>query len=185
MKSFKIIYEVIKLLFKENLFIIKQALKAKNIDEAIKSYKIVKKEYPHLDFAIGIPMHKWGIACYNQDANKIIINVIGDFWQNKQEYLLKKPIDLFSSDSQNHIFYHEVGHYLHLKKIKYEKVGELQSTIYKDKDFIRKNVSYHATFNQLEFVAEVFAGMKSGKVYCKDIMDRYRFLNGPEKHENN
>ena len=44
---------------------------------------------------------------------------------------------------------------------------------------IEATVSRYAATNGLEFVAETYAGMASGKVYPDDIMKLYREFRGP------
>lgn len=47
------------------------------------------------------------------------------------------------------------------------------------RDNIKAEVGTYAGTNALEFVAELFAGLFSGKTYSAPIMTQYKLLDGP------
>ena len=88
---------------------------------------------------------------------------------------------------------HEQGHFLHgnncsdyklMKKVKEfddEPVSAITQEFVNNNDIQNsaRKVSRYATTSPAEFVAEVFAGLKDGKVYDNDVMALYKKYGGP------
>jgi len=88
---------------------------------------------------------------------------------------------------------HEIGHLLHDTVIRKEIPGQNLKSVRADWDDMfedslvgpesrRKTaakVSGYATTEPIEFVAETFAGVRSGKIYSEDVLSLYRYLDGP------
>jgi hypothetical protein len=86
-----------------------------------------------------------------------------------------------STNHRFHVLMHELGHMAHS-----DKVGQRFDTMrnaYLPQDLkekIKKDVGRYAGTNGLEFVAEVFAALVTGKKYDEDIMRFYtNVLDGP------
>jgi hypothetical protein len=87
----------------------------------------------------------------------------------------------FSSKDEDHVITHEIGHALHDKAIgteAYAKVGRKAMPEARTK-YIADQVSQYASSSEVEFVAEVYAGVKAGHSYDDKIMKFYAKLGGP------
>ncbi len=88
--------------------------------------------------------------------------------------------------SYDDIFIHEMGH-MHHQSIypKYEEAGAQMTQLRKDftydteKRQIPYRVSSYAASSPLEFVAEVYTGLRKGQHFDNEVMSLYRKYNGP------
>ena len=105
-------------------------------------------------------------------------------WVNPRRGTTLKPSQArpgyFSTNHPFHVFFHELGHCAH-----HDRAGSMfdaykNTDFYGDKDAIAQEVSRYAVFNGVEFAAEVFAGLLTGKHYSDVVMRRYKAVNGPE-----
>jgi len=98
-------------------------------------------------------------------------------------------VDYNSAKLKDGAVFHEVAHYLHVKsgfdtregKKIYSRIFGMMNSASMDK--ILREVSYYSIAGSddgTEFVAEVFAGIMSGKKYSPAVMKIYRAFNGPE-----
>ncbi|MDR1232820.1 MAG: hypothetical protein LBJ75_00950 [Puniceicoccales bacterium] len=96
----------------------------------------------------------------------------------------------FADSSPAGVIYHELGHFYHnINGIDFCKGYDIFHGACWNKDNkptklhrkVTNTVSFYATSDSCgcEFVAEVFAGLATGKSFDGDIMDLYRDLNGP------
>ena len=95
--------------------------------------------------------------------------------------------NLAKVENPEHIVYHEIGHFLHEKTaLKPEMAKEIWNKLGYDTDLLKEVGSYAMMGDRFEinigkeFVAEVFAGMLSGKKYSKKVMSLYEALGGPK-----
>lgn len=95
---------------------------------------------------------------------------------NSHNYFPFKGVS--STRNKDHTVMHELGHYLHYQKVPATLMSG-KSWKAADKNIVRREVSLNATKDGREFVAEVFAGLMSGKTYSSYIMDIYTKLKGP------
>ncbi len=94
--------------------------------------------------------------------------------------LLAGTTPFHSTSHRYQIFLHEIGHMLHS-----DAVGDRYDNL-KNMDYYRramdvtKDVSKYANTNALEFVADVVAGILSGKTYSDVVMQQYAMVDGPK-----
>jgi ADP-Ribosyltransferase in polyvalent proteins len=89
----------------------------------------------------------------------------------------------FSSPHPNHVIWHELGHVKHHNNGNYSaSESYLTNTNGTDAVFARvaKKVSRYAETNAKEFVAEVFAARRAGKIFDADVLRLYKHFGGPE-----
>jgi hypothetical protein len=97
----------------------------------------------------------------------------------------------WSTPDPEHVFRHEMGHYLHDQKAPapskraaetFVYKGVKQTTTWKDPRHksIALRVSEYGSINPKEFVAETYAGLRYGMEYDEEIMDLYRLFGGPD-----
>jgi hypothetical protein len=87
-----------------------------------------------------------------------------------------------SSASEDHVIIHEIAHGLHFKKLgdyRFRQIRRLPVPP-EIKQAVSREVSIYGSTDNMEIVAEVYAGMKAGKKYSSQIMDYYRSIEGPE-----
>lgn len=124
-------------------------------------------------------------AAYSSSHKKIYINEKHPTWKDLEsaraeaEQLYKTGF--FSSADPHATIHHEVAHALHHRRIGMDEFAMLYGRTFNEasRTHISGTVSKYATTNPLEFVAEVYAGVKTGKTYPPDIMDFYAKLKGP------
>ena len=117
---------------------------------------------------------------YYPPEDILFINKEARIFFGKNEEKVEKFIksmykrNCYSSNHKNHIIYHELGHYNHYisSKTRYKNAVD-KPCCNELKELIIKEVSITASINYREFVAEVFAGLLSGKRYNDDIMRDY------------
>lgn len=93
---------------------------------------------------------------------------------------------LFSSGHPDSTVHHEIGHAKHYREIKdrmYSKRGRQWHDFRKPFPKllgrrVGREVSGYAATNKVEFVAEVYAGVKGGQKYSPRIMQYYKRLGG-------
>lgn len=103
------------------------------------------------------------LICVNPDFDIDVVN----------DYIKRINPRLTSSNHKYHIYNHEYGHrqsFLHNSDIYYSFANTRLSPV---EDVLARNFVSESCYNVHEFVAEVFAGLASGKKYNKDIMDMY------------
>jgi hypothetical protein len=118
-------------------------------------------------------------AQYYPGNDTIVINARSKYWDPGEVEAAHKR-GWLSSDDPNHIINHELGHRAHRQAIGPERWDQqnTKSTEGPGKTRIEKEVSQYAAVNRAEFVAEVYAGMKSGKTYDPKIMEQFRVFGG-------
>jgi SPP1 gp7 family putative phage head morphogenesis protein len=126
-------------------------------------------------------------AAYYAESDTLAINPRGGLWANggkNAAEITRKHHDQgwWSSPDRLHVITHEMGHMLHRKAIGdrfiHMRVNPISEAT---KAEIGSEVSRYGLTKQVEFVAEVFAGMRAGKVYSETVMKWYRAWGGPEK----
>ena len=133
------------------------------------------------------------IGGYYQTLDLIEIETTHAYWDDPQKVQTKEFLKgYFSSDAFDHIITHELGHAFHYRNFfpDWETKSVTDRTaIYQQinaaipadmEQLIKSKVSEYALKNNKEVVAEMYAGMKSGKVYDKELMDLYRKYKGSE-----
>jgi hypothetical protein len=98
-----------------------------------------------------------------------------------------------SSGTASHVFHHEIGHARHYRNIggaqwtnlrkrrSGKQAGKYRTGLTKKlRKAIGKEVSSYTTTNRYEIVAEMYAGMRSGKSYSPRLMKYYNALGGPK-----
>lgn len=122
--------------------------------------------------------------CKGDIVNRFINAFKGDFTERVEAYeILCKTFGLQSYASPFNVVFHELGHLMHEKQSKdiYKRCLSNSSFLGDSKEiFIARKVSEYAATNSLEFVAEVYANLLSGKTYTKEIMDMYVKYGGPK-----
>lgn len=84
-----------------------------------------------------------------------------------------------SSGHRFHIVRHEMGHFLHNKKIENDLYADIKDRrVTKAHIEIMSRVSLYATSDYLEFVAELHAGLMDKKTYDSEIINLYIELGG-------
>jgi len=113
------------------------------------------------------------VAAFLPKTNTIYFNPLSDYYLTKYfEDDLTRFVDKdWSTTDSHHPIYHEYGHYLHFNQGKWNNkimLTEIQKSIIWDE------VSFYATETSREFVAEVTAGILTGKNYSKSIMSLFK-----------
>ena len=121
---------------------------------------------------------------YDPDTRSVYINLdtLMEFGNDAKVKATK------SSPELNHTITHEIGHAMHDKLMRERNKMDLYEyrensrfvgagSSYRTK--IAERVSEYATMEPIEFVAEVFAGIRYGKKYDKEVMDLYDHYEGP------
>jgi hypothetical protein len=125
-------------------------------------------------------------ASYSSAHKKIYINEKHPSWSDLNAARIEserlRAIGWFSSGDPHATIHHEVGHALHHRDVGMDEFRRLSKGFFNatTKDHIGKVVSEYASTDPLEFVAEVYAGIKTGRVYPDDIMEFYAKLKGPK-----
>ena len=117
------------------------------------------------------------VVLFNKDLNVSKENSLPDFIKNM-------GIKPNATDTAEGVVFHEIGHRLQGKCPNAVKIWKEMTNSGFDAS-LAKEVGYYAMtgdkFNAgREFVAEVFAGLMSGKHYSKRVMKIYNALNGPQ-----
>ncbi|MCR4880816.1 MAG: hypothetical protein K6A44_02550 [bacterium] len=117
------------------------------------------------------------IALFNKDLKVSKENLLPDFIKNM-------GIKPNATDTAEGVVFHEIGHYLHAKSPNAHEVWKTMTAGEFDFSLAREVGCYAINGDEFnagrEFVAEVFAGLMSGKQYSKRVMKIYNALNGPQ-----
>ena len=105
---------------------------------------------------------------------KVYINPKSEYWQDAENET-KESYDIgwWSTPNKYHPIWHESGHFVHWKQLSQGVYNKLTSFAIQKHKGIAMNVSEYASMGPQEFIAEVFAGLMSGKEYSKEIIDLY------------
>jgi hypothetical protein len=124
---------------------------------------LISDKIPNNQTAIGSP------------SNQIIyINPKSKYWDNpieNQKAAFEKGI--LSSPNPLHVINHEQSHLIHKNAAQYWQYKDYQQQI-------ASKVSQYAKTNPSEFLAETYAGLKSGIKYDTDVMNLYKIQGGTE-----
>lgn len=126
-----------------------------------------------------------GAFIWNSKASGIALNQDHPYWKDQAAWMAasnKSDLPYFSTSDPNHLIVHEVAHAEHFKKLGYQDMALMRGTPLSSKQIAlaREQVSRYAGEDRLEFVAEVYAGTKHGRLYSEDIMQIYRASQGPD-----
>jgi len=114
---------------------------------------------------------------YVAESNVVAVNPDAALWTDLDIAVRAGESGFTSSSDPFHFAHHEVGHFKHRNNI-----GETAYiAIPRDQtmpEAMAKQVSIYSRTNPVEFVAEVYAGMKAGKIYPADIMAEFDRLGG-------
>lgn len=120
------------------------------------------------------------IALFFHPYNNIYINVGHPYWINPEQNRKKSlKLGLYSTDNEDHIILHEVGHAVLHRKIgsdRFNRLGIEHIKANVDEKIIIKEVGKYACKDALEFFSEVYVGLLSGRKYSNDIMKAYNEL---------
>ncbi|OGI16826.1 MAG: hypothetical protein A2287_00910 [Candidatus Melainabacteria bacterium RIFOXYA12_FULL_32_12] len=117
---------------------------------------------------------------YPDNGGIIYLNSKFD-WNNVNKRMKKNfTKHLLSSNKPKHIFYHEIGHFLHYvaDKNMYNKTNNVEISL-KTRKLIKNKVGEYASQDFGEFIAELFAAKFIGRKYSDKIQNLYRIWNGP------
>ncbi len=123
------------------------------------------------------------LAAYHPDHRAVYLNQQSPYWGNPDSYLARfvGGIAIYSSRDHFHPAYHEQGH-----RLFHERVGDSRYRAARGEpldlaqvNIVREEVGYAASFSVVEFVSEVYAAIRAGRVLHKAIMILYNALGGP------
>jgi hypothetical protein len=115
------------------------------------------------------------MASYSPSMDKISINASNSFWKDpagNTQRLADKGI--LSSGDANHALNHEIAHAIYDPPDNFMTLSHQEAA--------RSEVSKYAAGNPKEFVSEVYAGMKAGKVYSPEINRMFQQYAKPGPH---
>jgi hypothetical protein len=118
------------------------------------------------------------IAAFRPKDGTLYINEKHPYWSDPATYMANAGgKGWFSSTAEDHIIHHELAHAQHDAVV----VKSLRGSQFKPAQQARiaTEVSRYAATHPLEFVAEVYAGLKAGKTYNTWVMAFYAKLKGP------
>lgn len=126
------------------------------------------------------PAEQDTLAYYDAETNTVGINTGCSFWANekraRQEVRGLKESGYWSSDSIDQPLWHEYGHMLaYARGGKPTVSGPFSDDL---KQRITEAVSGRAALGPNELIGEVYAGVRAGNVYDKDIRDLFRHCGG-------
>lgn len=87
------------------------------------------------------------------------------------------------SANPNTMFFHEAGHYAHMRAVGAERYAALSSnkTWWSDAwEAVARQVTPYAASEPVEFVAEVYSGKLAGQKFSKEVEELYEYLGGPK-----
>lgn len=158
------------------------------IDRAVeiatgKGIKVNTEGYARIERDVGKQHAERTHAAYEAKTDTIHINQNSPYWTESRLMIREwSAVKWFSSTDPDHIIRHEIGHALHFKNIGMDPYKKLRTGKFNKEqtDKISKDVSRYAAKNPLELVAEMYAGMLSGKTYDESLMRFYtEKLKGP------
>jgi hypothetical protein len=121
-------------------------------------------------------------AAYHSRSKAIFINEQHEYWEKPHGIMwLNRQAGFLSSDQVEHFIDHELAHAFHDRDVpqtymRLQLTGMLND---EQKAQIKREVSAYASTNPLEFVAEVYAGIKGGVKYDRWVLDLYSYFGGP------
>lgn len=121
-----------------------------------------------------------GIMAYLASEDALLLNPNINYKTIREDCEKLGNSRYWSSSSWNQPLHHEVGHAVHyhnrpLCYLALKRAEKMNPRVVK---LIEQEVSGYATENPLDFVAEVYAGMRAGKKYSDKIMRMYRAYGG-------
>jgi len=144
--------------------------------------------------------NKGDVAAYARSVNTSTGDLISEYvriysnstyWKDPDS-VRKQIVDngFWSSEDPNHPIVHEFGHWRHAQVITQDKFGfgfKYDGQVFSNKSFgstarrvTAQKVSRYGATSPPEFIAETYAGLRSGNTYDQDVMDLYRLYGGPE-----
>jgi hypothetical protein len=154
-------------------------------------------------------MNKSAVAAYGTLTDTLFINTDNSYWNPKKTataLMAEAATGYWSAGTWLHPVIHEIGHKLNADAVgdlsefngpKFEAWGGRPNTMgtkgydgrpgggaVRDVSIAMK-VSRYAGENPAEFVAEVFAGSLEGKEYDDEVMEMYKYYQGPDVNDRN
>lgn len=148
------------------------------------NYTDLKKMPSEID---GVPItiskltDKRSLAVANSSG--IVINKGAKQWKDIAGYQKEAyAAGWVSTDDPNGVVLHELGHYKHRQEAgsmfeNYKNTNSSSSPRFKT---LASRVSKYAATNGVEFVSEVYAGLKTGRTYDESVMGMYHEMRGPK-----
>ena len=163
----------VKVTFEDNLEL------AKLITTSIEKVKAKGLRVPERIILMTPAKDKFVSGICEQENNLILLNNNLIAYKKAEQTIFGMDKGFSNLTAENTVF-HEIGHLLHPKNI--PNTDKIWKTMANGGDvyFIHNGVSYYATKNPREFVAEVFAGLMCGKQFSKQVMAIYNALKGPQ-----
>ena len=123
-------------------------------------------------------------AVFSSVDNVIRINERQRYWKDPRAAMDRSGISgsrWFSSDDIDHIIHHEVGHAKHLERAGIDRYNEVKARkfTWAEKKVIEQHVSRYGATKPIEFVAEMYAGLVSGREYNIEVSLLYLSFGGP------
>lgn len=122
-------------------------------------------------------------AVYSSRNRAVFLNLSMSYWKDPRAFMARAAASQwFSAAGEDHIIIHEVGHALHHRsagETRYQEIRKARLTP-EEADLVAREVSRYGATKPVEFVAETFAGLVSGKTYPPEILNLYRKFGGPE-----
>jgi hypothetical protein len=117
-----------------------------------------------------------GIASYYPGTKEMKINRSHTHYIDpRADAIRTRRVGMFSSSSPLHVYYHEMGHAKDKNLLAPSKLRpERGSQMYK----LARRVSKYAATDRAEFVAETYAGRRTGRKYDYQVMSAYREAKG-------
>ena len=118
-------------------------------------------------------------ADFRPGNDAIVINAKSKYW-SQAEIDAVAQAGLALDQRPDHVINHELGHRAHRQAVGSERWND-QAVAIPDgpmKKRIEAEVSQYAATQRVEFVAEVYAGLKAGKTYSEKIMAYYKLQGG-------
>jgi SPP1 gp7 family putative phage head morphogenesis protein len=115
----------------------------------------------------------------SNDSGYIFLNPAYGHWHDlSKDTQLQFKKGYWSTNDNHHVINHELGHLAHYKNAPLVYLQLVGKTFNKTDMLIAEQVSLYAASAKLEFVAEVFAGLSTGKAFNDDVMALYQSLGG-------
>jgi hypothetical protein len=122
------------------------------------------------------------VASYHDAADQIVVNTSSRFWNDPAGSMrVEWASGFLVSDDPCAIVYHEIGHALHRRRYRLGLRWWSASSrkLRDDELFVARRVSRYAMDDAGEFVAEVFAGQLTGRLFDDEVLHLYATLRGP------
>lgn len=123
---------------------------------------------------------------------RIVVNPYDRFWRDPTgDATMQHAGGFWSTDDPLHPITHEMAHFDHYLRVPSPSIDDPHGMVIRGRTFANTwpdgtqqstaaKVSRYGASAPREFVAETYAGMRSGVVYDQDVMDLYKFYEGPE-----